>query len=236
VWSGDRFALPLYPLLFFYAGDALTSFAARAGKAAVLAAALVGMAALAVPAFGAWTRSVSNARICASAARAVGPYACWGSGVNEFVRIAMWSRSALPEGSAVLSRKPSIFYVMSGVPSRTFPFSVDPDVFFGEARATGARYVVLDQWDQQAIRFVGDVISQRPRSFCSVGGFDPREGGEGTLLLGLLPDAPPATEVTPEQFSLQRCPPDMLGNIEAPIPSYSSSSIPLLSGSYGGEP
>ena len=28
----------------------------------------------------------------------------------------------------MLSRKPSIFYVMSGVPSRTFPFSTDPEV------------------------------------------------------------------------------------------------------------
>jgi hypothetical protein len=236
VWSGDRFALPLYPLLFFYAGEALASLASRVGKAATVGVALVGMAVLAFPAFGYWTRAVSNARICASAARAVGPYACWGAGVNEFVRTAMWSRTALPEGSAVLSRKPSIFYVMSGVPSRTFPFSVDPDVLFSEARATGARYVLLDQWDQQAMRFVGDVISRRPQAFCSVGGFDPREGAEGTLMLGILPDAPAPAEVTPEQFSLQRCPPDMLGDIARPIPDYSSSAIPLLSGSYGGEP
>jgi 4-amino-4-deoxy-L-arabinose transferase-like glycosyltransferase len=237
VWSGDRFALPLYPLLFFYAGDALTSVASRAGRAAAVGAALVGMTILTIPAFGYWIRSVSNARICSSAARSVGPYACWGAGVNEFVRIAMWSRTALPEGSAVLSRKPSIFYVMSGVPSRTFPFSLDPDVLLAEARATGARYVVLDQWDGQAMRYVGDAISRRPQAFCSVGGFDPREGGAGTLLLGLLPDAPPPqSDAPPTQISLQRCPADMLGDIAAPIPSYSSSSIPLLSGSYGGEP
>jgi hypothetical protein len=232
VWSGDRFALPIYPLLFFYAGEGLVSALSRWGKPTIVAAALIGSAAVAVPAFGYWTRSVSTARVCASAARVAGPYACWGAGVNEFVRTALWSRSALPPGSAVLSRKPSIFYVMSGVPSRTFPFSTDPAVLFAEVRNTGAHYLVVDQWDRQAFTYMGEVISQRPEAFCAVGGFDPREGSVGTLLLGIRPDTPrPAVDAPPIQISLERCPPEMLAaGAAAPIPSYSSSSVPLLSG------
>ena len=229
VWSGDRFALPLYALLFFYAADALLAAAARAGRGAAVAAALVAFLVVAVPALGAWTRSVSAARICSAAARSAGPYGCWGPGVTEFVRIAVWSRTALPEGAAVFSRKPSIFYVMSGVPSRTFPFSIDPDVLMAESRTTGARYVVLDQWDGQAMRYVGEAVAQRSQAFCAVGGFDPREGSAGTLILGILPDVPAAAAApATTRISLERCPPEMLGDVSAPIPSYSSSEVPLL--------
>ena len=148
----------------------------------------------------------------------------------------MWSRSALPQGSSVLSRKPRIFYVMSGVPSRTFPFSIDPEDVLGEARRAGARYVVLDQWDAQAMRYVGEAVAQRPQAFCAVGGFDPREGSAGTLILGILPDAPSAPGALPgTQISLERCPAEMLGDVAAPIPPYSSSSVPLLA-SDGSEP
>jgi hypothetical protein len=236
VWSGDRFALPLYALLFLYAGDALLAAARSAGRGVAVTAALAAFLLVAVPALGAWTRSVSLARICASAARSAGPFGCWGQGVTEFVRIAMWSRTALPQGSSVLSRKPRIFYVMSGVPSRTFPFSIDPEDVLGEARRAGARYVVLDQWDAQAMRYVGEAVAQRPQAFCAVGGFDPREGSAGTLILGILPDAPSAPGALPgTQISLERCPPEMLGDVAAPIPPYSSSSVPLLA-SDGSEP
>jgi hypothetical protein len=184
---------------------------------------------LAGPALAAWTRSVSVARTCASAARMAGPFGCYGPAVQEFVRVALWSRTALPEGSAVLSRKPSIFYVMSGVPSRTFPFSLDPEVLFAEARATGARYVVLDQWDGQAMTFVGEAVARRQEAFCAVGGFDPRSGGAGTLILGIMLDVPPSDGLPEPSVSLDRCPPAMLGDVTSPIPDYSSSSIPLPS-------
>jgi hypothetical protein len=235
VWSGDRFALPLYPLLFFYAGDALLSTRPRVGAGALVAAAVCAMM-LVGPALAAWTRSISAARTCASATRAVGPFACWGGAVQEFVRMAMWSRTALPPGSAVLSRKPSIFYVMSGVPSRIFPFNPDTEVLFAEARATGARYVVIDQWDGQALRFVGEAVARRPGAFCSVGGFDPRAGAAGTLILGMLLDAPAENQAPAQQISLVRCPPEMLGDIGSPIPDYSSSWIPLLSSSSAPAP
>jgi hypothetical protein len=229
VWSGDRFALPLFALLFFYAGEALVAAASRAGRGAVVGAALAGTLVLAAPALGAWSRSVATARICASAVRVAGPFGCWGAGVNEFVRIALWSRTALPEGSAVLSRKPRIFYVMSGVPSRTFPFSLETEALLAEARETGARYVVLDQWDAQAMRFVGEAVARRPGAFCTVGGFDPRTGAAGTLILGIFTDPPPDEGgFSGTEISLERCPPEMLGDISQPIPPYLSSSVPLL--------
>jgi hypothetical protein len=99
VWSGDRFALPLYPLLFFYAGDALLSGAARLGRGAVFLTAVVAVLAVGGPAAGAWTRSLSSVRRCAAFVRASGPFGCYGPAVEEFVSIALWSRTALPEGA-----------------------------------------------------------------------------------------------------------------------------------------
>jgi len=234
VWSGDRFALPLFPLLFFYAGEALVDGAQRAGRAAVFAAVAVAVLVVSVPAFSSWTRTASMAKLCAASARASGSFGCYGMAVDEFVRLAMWSRTALPEGAAVFSRKPRIFYVMSGVRSRTFPFSPDPDVLLAEAAATGARYVLVDVWDALALHYVGEAISRRPEAFCVVGGFDPAEGTLGTLLLGIIPDAPAdLDEQRREQLVLDPCPAEMLGDISAPIPVYSSSLIPLLASPPG---
>ena len=71
-----------------------------------------------LPAVKSWTDSVQDASACSAMVRRGGPFACYGPGIGSFVEAARWAGANLPEGSAVLSRKPSIFYVLSGLPSR----------------------------------------------------------------------------------------------------------------------
>lgn len=228
VWSGDRFALPLYPLLFLYAAGGIRAAAAWRGRAgiggAVAAAAFV---AVLLPAAGAWTRSVQDASACGALVRQRGPFACYGAGVASFVEAAGWAGANLPEGSVVLSRKPRMFYVLSGLPSRTFPFSDDPAAHLELADAVGARFELFDRWDGLASRYVAGAVGRQPKAFCAARSFG--EGG-GTVLLGIVPpEARTAERTTPgEQVQVPVCGADFgIASGEA-YASPSSSRIPLL--------
>ncbi len=230
VWAGDRFALPLYPLAFVYGALALRSVAGRLPGPAKPALGAAAFLLLLLPAGRAWARSVSTASACAQAARQAGAFACHGPGVGAFVEAATWAGRALPEGSAVFSRKPRHFYVLSGLPSRTFPFDTDPDAHLTLADDLGVRYVLLDEWDVQTTRFVGAAVLGRPRAFCYVRAFG-QPGWGGAQLLGILP--PEDREGAGEGFEvgLASCPPAYWADVvEDYSPSTSDGRVPLLSG------
>ena len=139
---------------------------------------------------------------------------------------------SLPEDAAVMTRKPRIFYVMSGLPSRTFPFDPSPEAQLAEADAVGARYVLLDRWDGQAARFVGAAVRARPGAFCFVRGFGP-EPGVGAQLLGILPSGSRSSGEAAGRggVALARCPDAYGAGMSDPgaYPSAVSTRIPLLS-------
>jgi len=231
VWGGDRFALPLYPLVFLY-GAVVVRFAA--GRLPVLAGnaiAAVAVLGLLLPATGNWLDGNRQTRECAAFAEQRGPWACYGARVGYFVMAASWVDGGLPEGAAVLSRKPRHFYALSGHPSRAFPFEENVEAHLALADELGARYVLLDRWDGQATRYVGAAVRQKPGAFCYVRGFgQPNEGG--AQLLGILPpdlrDAAGAAGET--SAGLSRCPDSYVrpGTVSE---NYSPSGrIPLLEG------
>ena len=232
VWGGDRFVLPLLPLLLLYAATALERGTRRLGGfSTVISAGL--LVVMLLPALGRWTRSVAEARTCGEMAAQAGAFACYGSRVGEFVAASLWMGEALPEGSAVMSRKPRLLYVMSGgIPSRTFPFDPSPEAQLAEADAVGARYVLLDRWDGQAGRFVGVAVQARPEAFCFLQGFGPGPAG-ASQLLGILPpgDRRASPAVDQGGVTLARCPAGYLvpGANGAAYASPGSSRIPLFS-------
>lgn len=236
VWGGDRFVLPVLPLLLLYAADALRGWTRRLGGGAH---AVGGLAVLVVlmPALGSLLGAARDARACTAAFETSGPFGCYGNRVVEFVDAASWTDRMLPEGSVVMTRKPRIFYVMSGgIPSRTFPFDPSPDVQLAEADAVGARYVLLDRWDPQAGRFLGAAVQARPGAFCFIRGFGPGAAG-ASQLLGILPPGSRSEGIrTDGGVSLGRCPADYALPESAADPEMDQSSsrartIPLFSSS-----
>ena len=232
VWSGDRFALPLYPVILLYCAVALRDLTRRipgvwSGPLAALA-----LLVLLLPAGASWLRAAREARACAAVVREQGSFACYGPGVMAFVEAAAWAGAALPEGAAVLTRKPSHFYVMSGVPSRTFPFDPDPAAHLALADELGASYVLLDEWDGLAVRNVGAAVLARPGAFCFVRAFG-SPGAGGAQLLGILPPGQRSdtAPVSPELARVAVCPSSYA--TDGAHGAYSSSSpgsIPLLDG------
>ncbi|GMR13833.1 MAG: hypothetical protein BMS9Abin29_2052 [Gemmatimonadota bacterium] len=230
VWSGDRFALPLYPLLLFYAGEALVDGSRRLHRRLPWAVAGLAVAVLGVPAVHAWSGLVREASACAKVVEESGPFGCYSIGFQEFTLVARWAGENLPDGAAVFTRKPRIFYTLSGVPSRTYPLSRDPERFFREADAAGIEYVVLDRVDQLGELYVGSVVGARPEAFCSLIAARGADGGR-TDVLGILgPDASgvPAAESDQGEVSIQACPPAMVRAVARDLPPYSASRLPLL--------
>lgn len=234
VWAGDRFALPLYLPLLVYAGDALVKGAERVHERAPMILGSVVALILVVPATQTWRQSADLARACSAAVRTGGPFACHGGGFQEFVAAARWIGENGTDGSVVFSRKPRIFYALSGIPSRTYPFTGEPDVFLEQAREVGASYVVLDHIDRLGTGYVGSVVTSRPSAFCSLAGVGGQSGSPRTEILGIvLPGGGEGTGIRLNdegtlEVGIDRCAPEMMLLVPRALPPYSSSSVPLL--------
>jgi len=227
VWSGDRFALPLYPLLLFYAGEALLSGAGRLHARAPVAVGLIAVALLIVPSARGWRDATQRAAACRGAVRAAGPFACYGEGFQQFVAAARWLGENAPDEANVFSRKPRIFYTLSGVRSRTFPLSADPDGFFAAAREAGVSYVVLDRVDRLANAYVVPVLRAHPEAFCGFLAIGTEEAT--TQIFGILEGAARDDPPDPaEGTGIAECPVEMLLPEARSLPPYTTLRLPLL--------
>lgn len=210
VWAGDRFVLPLYPLLLLYAGEALVWVTSRSERrwlpAVVVATAVLALAVPALP--GALAKADA-----ASECRALGvadPFRCLGAPMMEFRDAAAWAGENLPDDVLVLNRKPRIFYWLGGTPGQTFPFTHDPDVFLEVADAVGAGYLLVDAVDGISIGYLPSLVEGALGAFCWIEGW-----GQFTDLLGILPsDRRGGDEIL-------ACPPELSGvpGEAPPLPS-----------------
>jgi hypothetical protein len=232
VWSGDRFALPLIPLAFLYAAEAAREGLRRIAPAGVAGGSVALAALVLFFQAGAYTELARESAACRGIVRVAGPHACFGAPVHEFAEAARWARANLPADAAVLTRKPRIWYVLSGLPSRTYPFEDRSDALLTSAEAARARYAVLDFIGSQGMRFLAPAIAGRSEAFCVVAGFGGGEGRPGTQLLGIR-GAPAAAEggnAPPEgTTTLGVCPPDFTREVARESRPYSASSpIPIF--------
>ncbi|MSR36817.1 MAG: phospholipid carrier-dependent glycosyltransferase [Gemmatimonadetes bacterium] len=235
VWSGDRFALPLLPPLLFYAGEALLHLMRNADV--TMRRVVVGMAIalFAVPSLSSWGSERRTASGCKALVQTDGAFSCSGTRTYEFVEAAVWGGSHLPEGAVVLTRKPRIWYVESGLPSETFPFTKDVARFLAFADSVGARYVVMDYLDSAASVYVAQALLSQGGAFCALKEF--AHGDEvPTQILGIMPpENRPKAEVQESDdgtltVAMRRCPPEMTRPDPLPEQSPKTEQIPLLVG------
>ena len=194
VWAGDRFILPVLPLLLYYGGDGLVRVARRLHPRAAFgagAAATALILLLQLPTLGLAAQLGGECR----RVRAVGgDYACLPEQWQDYFALAQRAGTVLPADAAVLTRKPRHFYVASGgIHSTTFPFTDDARAFFAFADSVGARYVTLDAVDGLASRYVVPVVMAQSARFCIL----ETTGRTNTALLGILPTPAAAPAADP---------------------------------------
>lgn len=234
VWSGDRLALPVLPLVLFYAGEAwVDGLRALVGRRTAVAAAAATVLVAGSASGYAWRTSVGTAATCREWSRLEGVFACRGSRVREFVRAARWSGERLPEGAAVFSRKPRLFYVVSRHRSRVFPLDADPATFFAAADGAGVRYVVVDYIDDLAKRYLFPILESRTGAFCFLSSFG--EAEEPTFVFGIRRPGERAREGAARDegdgivLELEPCGEGWVREEAQPLPSPTSGVVPLLS-------
>lgn len=210
VWSGERFLLPVLPLLLFLAGAMLVQLARwlapRHGFVVGTAAAVL-LALVALPGLGDAARV---GRECTAQFRSGVRFPCLGNPAwDDLFAMGEMAGEALPDGAVVISRKPRLFYALGGSRSVIYPFSPEPDAFFAAADAAGARYVVFDRLGT-ADAYLRPVLLRKPQAFCIMH----IAPASGTLLFGIAADhaAAPDRGVAglddPESTSFSYCGPD----------------------------
>ncbi|HEX6939948.1 MAG TPA: hypothetical protein VF158_11090 [Longimicrobiales bacterium] len=185
VWAGDRFLLPAVPLILGYAARTL---AAIVGRLRVARPAPVGAAAVGLVILLGLPAQLDAARqgmTCTAAYRLGSAYPCLPPAWQDFFSIAEWARDNLPGDAVILSRKPRLFYALSGHRGRIYPRNPDPAELVREAREAGARYVILDLLDAQSIRYLIPALTHRPAAFCIVHTLGP----ERVTVFGVMPGA-----------------------------------------------
>jgi hypothetical protein len=224
VWSGDRFALPLFPLLLFYAVSALL-WVFQGLKPALRTAILAGgFLLVAVPSLESWAEEAEAAGTCRAMSKGGDPWSCHGPNVQGYVQMAGWAGANLPVGSVVVARKPRIFFVQSSVKALSLPLTTDPDEFLGLAREGGSRYLMVDRWDGLTAYYVPPILRARPGSFCYVTGLE--SGGQVAVqLLGIRSQGEVGGG---EEGTLPRCPPEMIMSRPWPREPVGPGEIPLL--------
>ena len=194
VWSGERFLLPAFPFILFYAGDGLVRLVRMISRDAARAIPAATAALLVVFGVPANAEQIRIGRACTNLYRAGDEYACLPEQFKDFYQIARLAPRVLPDGAAVLSRKDRSFYIVGGVPGRQYPLSAEPDSFFKQAREAGARYVVFDGIDGLSQRYLAPVLLTQSNAFCilfslgqdraSIFGIDSVAGGQPTSPAG----------------------------------------------------
>jgi hypothetical protein len=219
VWSGERFLLPALPLILFFAGDGLMRVTHRLAASRDLivgATATAFVLVLAAPVLG---MAGAQSGRCMIEYRTGNRYACHAPAWRDFFLVSEWAHSELPAGSAALTRKPSLFWAISGHHSRNYPMSREPDSLIATARDAGARYIVLDHLDGLSQLYLGPAIIARPAAFCLVY----QSPLDGTAVLGVRDDAETVAGATGASASIPPCGPGWIVSDEiarqAPVDS-----------------
>ena len=227
VWSGDRFALPLYPLVLVYAGEQLVRTLDPLPRRAARVVAVSLAAMFVVPAGASWVKEAELAGGCRVMVATLGPMGCYASSVRELHVMAVWTREWLPPGSVVFARKPRLFHAFSGHASLAYPFTSDPDSLLAQADSLGVDYVVLGNWGNSGAAYVVPAVSAHRDRFCLA---KQLQVGPGTpiFLLAIIPPGAHDTQGEVEtEGGLRRCPGPGWA-IDPSSVSLASMTVPIL--------
>lgn len=241
VWSGDRFALPLFPLLLLYAGESLalvfrgwrhgnheTAWAIIGrspwpGRAIAFAVA----SAFLIPAGLSWKQRAETASRCRAVVTTVGPMGCSPHTVSQFHTMALWAGRNLPEGSVVFSRKPRLFHAFSGLQSITFPLTTDGRSLLMEADSLNVAYLVYGNWDNTGRLYVDPVLRASPDRFCVV--VQLGYAGERPIsVLAIMPRASDDARAPGEMPAAVRPCPSDLDHVAPSAAEIASMTVPIL--------
>ena len=185
VWSGERFLLPALPLLLYYAGDGLVRIGRLWKPSATLALGAATAAVLLALGLPATVSSMQLSGRCMLDYRVGNRYPCLPPVWREFFDMGEWARASLPQDAVVLSRKPRLFYAISGLRGRVYPFSDSSRTWCGRRNEVRARCIVIDGLGSLSQMYLLPAVLGRPDAFCVMRAMP----GGTAMRLGIRPGA-----------------------------------------------
>jgi hypothetical protein len=153
-------------MLLLYAADTVRALAQRFSRPRLVTGLAAGALALAV-----LPGTLGQLRLgleCQREFSGGNRYPCMPPMWHDLMAQAEMTRGRLPDQSVVISRKPTLYYAISGYRSRVYPLSADPDTFLAFAAESGARWVVVDQVPDLAPIYLHPMLMDRREDFCVV--------------------------------------------------------------------
>jgi dolichyl-phosphate-mannose-protein mannosyltransferase len=200
-WAGERYLLPIIPLALAYSAEAVLWLVQRVRATLTLPVGLAATGLFVLLSFGALLPRSSQAAACRSVYSADQPYACLEPPWQDYLNLANWAKTSLPEDAVIISRKPGLFFALSDRRGIDIPKTTRPEEYFRLAAAAKARYLVLDQVDGLSTHYSVPVVANFIGSFCLL-----HTGAtQGTAVLGILLDRPLSATGT-AQPQLSPCP------------------------------
>lgn len=166
VWSGDRFLLPILPLLLWYLIVGFRDLARRLklAKLPAYAAGLLVVLCLAVN-IGQAGANLKNLSDYAKGDRFAGYDDAW----RTYFQAAQWLREHTPADAIVVSRKPQFTYLFSDRKSFVYPFTADQKAVLDEIDRRGATHVFLETFFGSSAQYLYPVVRDHPDRFQQVG-------------------------------------------------------------------
>ena len=165
-WAGARFLFPIVPLLALYVGETIAELAKAASHPRIFAGALLLAGVVTVQ--PGLKRQIRIGSACRERYANGEDFPCVDPVFADFFTTAQRTVGKLPLNSVVLSRKPTIFFLHSGYRSALYPLSPVPDSLFNLASRLGAKYVLVDQINDLAPRYLYPVMLARRSDFCVI--------------------------------------------------------------------
>ena len=166
VWSGDRFLLPILPLLLWYLMAGLRDLARRLKllKLPAYAAALLAVICLAANIGQAGT-NLKNLSDYAKGDRFAGYDDAW----RTYFQASEWLRDHTDPNAVVVSRKPVFTYLVSGRQSFVYPYVADEKQVLDDIDRRGATHVFLETFFGSSTQYLYPVIRDHPERFQQIG-------------------------------------------------------------------
>jgi hypothetical protein len=195
-WNGERFLLPLLPLVLSYAALGGVSAVEAAGRVIQRAHRVRGglpapprrlvaaaLAVLVLPNVAhAALRAPGQLRVTAAHLRG-DRLAGYDPLAGAYFASAVWLGERAPAGSIVVSRKPQFTYWFSGLQSVLYPYA-EPDAIEAAVREAGGDYLIFDRLGLSAEYYLRPYLLAHLDRWALIH----EEGAPPTLVLARLPD------------------------------------------------
>jgi hypothetical protein len=150
--------------------------------------------------------------------------------VRAYTRLADWSGANLPDDAVVVTRKPRIFFLLSGHKTRSIPLVIGWEEFRHRLPGDGAVYLTLDRWGGLTGRYVIPILREQPTAFCWVA--PAGDSADGAQLFGVM--AGEESLAGGGDAGIAPCPSDWMRSQPRPWLRGEPGDIPLLAASSEG--